>query len=227
MMDKTPKQLWNCNSVQNLQMYLFSVQSYINILKVTRIWDGHSLKYWIERERKKKGFFPGNGKQFLIVSICKKKKQHFLLLDLLKSFLLYVFYLEDKLTFDFDVIIILCHLSKINVTDSPFLFSCTEEKLRNDKWLPRHLTKVCFLGFVLSREDLKLQAGEKDFWCKWLSTWLRSVGYISDKAKLNHFLFVHVFHIINWCMVDSLTKIQVIMDTKVSLIKWNCENYPD
>jgi len=49
----------------------------------------------------------------------------------------------------------------MNVIDFPFLFSCIEEKLRNNKWLLRHLTKVRFLGFVLSKKDLKLQAGKK------------------------------------------------------------------
>lgn len=55
----------------------------------------------------------------------------------------------------------------------------------------------------------------------------RSAGHIVDGVKLNCFFLVHVFHITYRCILGSSTKIQVIMDTKVSLIKENCGNYPN
>lgn len=145
-----------------MSFFFFFAQSYINILRATRIWDGCSLKHWLEEREKerKKVFFPGNGKQFLIVSIhiLKNLKKIFSIYIFWIPLPIHFFYLEDKLTFDFYAIIILCHLSKINVIDFPFLFSCIEEKLRSNKWLLRHLTKVRFLGFVLSKTYLKLRA---------------------------------------------------------------------
>lgn len=84
--------------------------------------------------REKKAFYPGNGKQLLIVRIHIFKNLKKLSpstsseISPLKIFL----NLEDKVIFDLYAIIILCHLGKRNVIDFPFLFNCIEE-LRNNR----------------------------------------------------------------------------------------------
>lgn len=61
--------------------------------------------------------------------------------------------------FDFNAIIILCHLSKRNVIDF-LLFNFIEENLRNDKWLQKIQINHTLLGFLFLGEELKLLAGE-------------------------------------------------------------------
>lgn len=58
MMDNTPKQLWNSISVQNLEIFFFFAQSYINILKSNKNlgWLWFETLNRGEREREKKSF---------------------------------------------------------------------------------------------------------------------------------------------------------------------------